>query len=95
LRQVEGGVAAQEKPKDPCRPDQAFRFGDFEGFNLLTEEGHERTYFSHEDEIETLARFAWRDRVVITVVSDETHRYIPVRIILRRAPSSRDVGLRH
>jgi hypothetical protein len=71
------------------------RFGDFEGFHLLTEEGHERTYFSHEDEIETLARYAWFDRVVITVVSDEAHPEVPVRIILRRAPSPRDIGARH
>ncbi len=60
------------------------RFGDFEGFHLLTEEGHERIYFSREDEIEELARYAWAERVVITVLS-ETHRPdVPIKIILRR-----------
>ena len=68
------------------------RFGDFEGFHLLTEHGHERTYFSHQAEIETLARYAWLDRIVITVLSDEHHPDVPVHIILRRAPSRRDIG---
>ena len=67
------------------------RFGDFEGFHLLTEHGHERTYFSHQAEIETLARYAWLDRIVITVLSDEHHPDVPVHIILRRAPSRRDI----
>jgi len=62
------------------------RFGDFDGFLLRTEEGHERHYRSHEAEIESLARYAWLERVVITVVSDEHGPAAPVRIILRRAP---------
>ena len=62
------------------------RFGDFEGFHLLTEEGRERIYFSREDEIEDLVRYAWRERVVITVLSEAHRSEIPVKIILRRAP---------
>jgi hypothetical protein len=67
------------------------RFGDFRGFCLLTEEGEEREYFSCESEIEALARFAWLDRVVISVISRAHDPHCPVSIILRRAPSpSRD-----
>jgi Pro-kumamolisin, activation domain len=59
------------------------RFGDFEGFCLLTEEGHERAYHSREAEIEALARYAWAERVVVTVIAREEE---PTRIILRRRP---------
>ena len=62
------------------------RFGDFEGFHLLTEEGHERIYFSREDEIEELVRYAWAERVVITVLSEAHRPEVPVKIILRRVP---------
>jgi Pro-kumamolisin, activation domain len=62
------------------------RFGDFEGFLLLTEEGHERGYHSREAEIEALARYAWVERAVITVVSEDHRPETPVKIILRRAP---------
>ena len=59
------------------------RFGDFEGFCLLTEEGHERAYHSREAEMEALARYAWAERVVVTVIAREEE---PTRIILRRRP---------
>jgi hypothetical protein len=62
------------------------RFGDFAGFGLLSEEGHEHHYHSRENEIEALARYAWVERVVITVLSEDRDRADPVRIILRRAP---------
>lgn len=62
------------------------RFGDFEGFFLLTESGHERVFHSTEAEIEALVRFAWIDRVVITVLVRDGHPERPVSIILRRAP---------
>jgi hypothetical protein len=64
------------------------RFGDFEGFILLTESGHEHRFNATEAEIEQLVRFAWIDRVVISVVireGDPKHR--PVTILLRRSPS--------
>lgn len=41
------------------------RFGDFEGFLLLTEEGDQRDFCSREAEIESLARFALEQRVKI------------------------------
>jgi len=62
------------------------RFGDFVGFQLLTEEGHERCYFSREAEIEDLVRYAWAERVVITVVSEVHEPEVPIKIILLRVP---------
>jgi hypothetical protein len=62
------------------------RFGDFEGFFLITESGHELVFHSTEAEIEELVRFAWIDRVVISVLVREGHPERPVSIILRRAP---------
>jgi Pro-kumamolisin, activation domain len=62
------------------------RFGDFEGFLLLTEAGHERGFVSREAEIESLVRFAWQDRVVVTVVTEAHEPERPVRIVLRHAP---------
>ena len=67
------------------------RFGDFRGFCLTTEDGHERSYESREGEIEALARFAWLDRVVISVITEAHAPHCPVSIILRKAPPrSRD-----
>jgi hypothetical protein len=65
------------------------RFGDFGGFCLLTEAGEEREFLSRESEIEALVRFAWQDRVVITVVTAAHDPICPVSIILRRAPRPR------
>lgn len=62
------------------------RFGDFEGFLLITEAGHERAFHTTEAEIEALVRFAWIDRVVISVLVRESHPELPASIILRRAP---------
>jgi hypothetical protein len=62
------------------------RFGDFDGFFLLTETGHERRYHATESEIEELARFAWIDRVVVSVLSSKERPERPVDIVLRRAP---------
>ena len=62
------------------------RFGDFEGFCLLTEEGHERTYRSREAEIEALVRYAWAERVVITVITQAHRPEQPAKIILRQTP---------
>jgi hypothetical protein len=60
------------------------RFGDFEGFCLLTEEGHERCYRSREAGLEDLVRYAWAERVVVTVLSPAQREEEPARIILRR-----------
>jgi hypothetical protein len=62
------------------------RFGDFEGFRLLTEAGHYHDFRSHETEIERLVRFAWADRVVISVHTRYHYPQHPVSIVLRRAP---------
>jgi hypothetical protein len=62
------------------------RFGDFQGFHLLTEAGHHHEFRSREPEIERLVRFAWADRVVISVRIHHHHPERPVSIILRRAP---------
>jgi hypothetical protein len=66
------------------------RFGDFEGFFLLTEDGHEHVFHSTEAEIESLVRFAWIDRVVISALVREGQPECPVSIILRRAPRHRE-----
>jgi hypothetical protein len=62
------------------------RFGDFEGFFLTTECGEERRFRSRETEIEELVRFAWADRVDITVLVHKRDHHCPVSIILRRKP---------
>ncbi|HWY53093.1 MAG TPA: sialidase family protein [Terriglobales bacterium] len=64
------------------------RFGDFEGFMLLSEEGHEHTFFSREHEIEELVRKAWLDRMVITVFGERHDPDRPASIVLRRAPNA-------
>lgn len=62
------------------------RFGDFEGFLLMTEEGHQRGYRSREASIEALVRFAWQRRAVVIVVARDLDPSVPVSVILRRAP---------
>lgn len=62
------------------------RFGDFEGFCLLTEEDHEHTYRSREAAIEALVRYAWAERVVVVVICPADRPEEPARIILRRRP---------
>jgi Pro-kumamolisin, activation domain len=62
------------------------RFGDFEGFLLLTETGDAHVFRSREAGIQALARFAWEDRVLITVLTGDEARDVPASIILRRAP---------
>lgn len=62
------------------------RFGDFDGFLLRDEHGEERLFHSRESEIEELIRFAWQQRVVITVITTPRPPHWPLSIILRRAP---------
>jgi hypothetical protein len=62
------------------------RFGDFEGFTLLTEEGHEHTFHALEHKIECLVRDAWVQRMVISVFWLRDAPHTPVTIILRRTP---------
>jgi Pro-kumamolisin, activation domain len=60
------------------------RFGDFEGFFLATEAGDHHRFHSREGEIESLARFAWEQRVVISVITETDDCERPVKLILRR-----------
>jgi hypothetical protein len=62
------------------------RFGDFESFRLLTEDGYEEEFYSRECEIEKLANRAWVERIVISVIVEGAQKHHPVRIIYRRAP---------
>ena len=63
------------------------RFGDFEGFDLLTLHGRRLRYHAREEEIEELVLTAWRERIVVAVVAEggAGERVTrPIRIILRR-----------
>jgi hypothetical protein len=62
------------------------RFGDFEGFFLLTEHGQERQFRSREHEVEELVRAAWLERILISVIVEYGDPLHPVSIVLRRAP---------
>ena len=62
------------------------RFGDFEGFLLITETGHEHRFRAVEPELEDLVLFAWAERVVISVYVHPRHRERPISIVLRRPP---------
>jgi len=62
------------------------RFGDFEGFLLLTECGEERTFRGREHAVERLVRIAWAERAVISVHIERHHPDWPCSIVLKRAP---------
>lgn len=61
-------------------------FGDFDGFLLLTDLGHEHRFHAREANIEDLAREAWEERSVISVFADHKHPEEPLSIVLRRTP---------
>jgi hypothetical protein len=67
------------------------RFGDFEGFVVRSERGHEHHFRGREPEIERLVRYAWGDRAVISVFVEKHSPECPVSIVLRRSPK----GLGH
>jgi hypothetical protein len=60
------------------------RFGDFEGFKLLTEHGHEHHFHGRESAVEALVKSAWIERSVISVHVHEHRRDWPTSIVLRR-----------
>jgi hypothetical protein len=60
------------------------RFGDFEGFTLLTESGHERWFRGREQAVEALVNRAWLERFVITVTVDIDSEW-PEAVTLRRS----------
>ncbi len=60
------------------------RFGDFEGFTLLSKDGHEHRFRGREHEVEELVRRAWVERTLITVVVELHDPDWPASIILER-----------
>jgi hypothetical protein len=66
------------------------RFGDFEGFTLETELGRQKVFRARERSIEELARNAWLDRYVVSIVALKHEPHCPITVILRRAPRGVD-----
>ncbi|MGD0242299.1 MAG: S53 family peptidase [Streptosporangiaceae bacterium] len=62
------------------------RFGDFEGFLLTTNAGHDRFFESTEPEIEALADRAWAQRITVTVFTGHADPDRPASIVLLRPP---------
>jgi hypothetical protein len=62
------------------------RFGDFEGFLLLTECGEERTFRAREHQVAKMIAKAWEERAVISVFVERSDPYWPATILVRRAP---------
>jgi hypothetical protein len=62
------------------------RFGDFEGFTLITEAGHERSFWAHEPAVERLLREAWMERILIAVRVHRHDDQWPASIDLLRPP---------
>jgi hypothetical protein len=60
------------------------RFGDFAGFKLLTEYGHEHHFHGREGAVEARVKSAWIERSVISVRVEEHRRDWPTSIVLRR-----------
>ena len=60
------------------------RFGDFEGFTILSEEGHEHWFRGREHEVEELVHRAWIERTLISVFVDSHEPHWPASIVLRR-----------
>ncbi len=58
------------------------RFGDFEGFLLDTEHG-EHSFVSREREMKELVERAWRERLFVTVTTDDDQPRRPHNVILR------------
>jgi hypothetical protein len=87
-----GGVPLPKR--GPCLPDLCFtgkvigviydRFGDFEGFELLSECGDVYRFRGREPRVEELVRDAWAERTVITVFVEPHSRDWPTSIVLDR-----------
>jgi hypothetical protein len=60
------------------------RFGDFEGFGLLSENGHEHWFRGREQQVEEIVKRAWVERSVISVFVESHDSAWPVSIVLRR-----------
>jgi|SRR5579863_748409 len=91
------GEVPGKRPLPPCPPSeereytgkvigiQYDRFGDFRGFLIQTEEGHEHRFRGRERAIEELVQQAWVERTVVSVFVEEHDREWPVTLILRRS----------
>ena len=66
------------------------RFGDFHGFTLRLESGHQRYFRVREHAVEQLVRTAWLERFVVSVYADRDSDDVPETIILKRAPTYPD-----
>jgi hypothetical protein len=64
------------------------RFGDFEGFKLMTESGSEEHFFAREQAMELRVREAWQERMTVSVLVERSKLHEPVMLLLRR-PSRR------
>jgi hypothetical protein len=62
------------------------RFGDFDGFLLLTECGKERRFRGREHSVARLVTKAWEERAVISIQVEHHRHDWPVSILVRRAP---------
>jgi hypothetical protein len=60
------------------------RFGDFEGFIILSENGHEHWFRGREHEMEEVLRRAWVDRTRISVFVESHDHDWPASIVLRQ-----------
>ncbi len=60
------------------------RFGDFEGFTILSESGHEHWFRGREHQVEELVHQAWIERTVISVFVESHDHDWPASIVLRR-----------
>jgi hypothetical protein len=60
------------------------RFGDFAGFILLSEHGHEHEFKGREHAVEALVKSAWIERSVVTIRVERHRRDRPVSVVLRR-----------
>jgi hypothetical protein len=62
------------------------RFGDFDGFLLRTRDGQEISFKGNEQEIEELIYRAWKERMVVNVLTNQDQPHWPAAIILLRPP---------
>lgn len=60
------------------------RFGDFEGFTLLSKDGREHSFRGRERQVEGLVRRAWVERTLISVFVEPHDSDWPASIVLER-----------
>jgi len=60
------------------------RFGDFEGFILLSKDGREHSFRGREHQVEELVRRAWVERTLVSVFVESHDSDWPASIVLER-----------